>query len=384
MSSTVSEPTPLGVPGFVRTWDRFWFDPVKPTTLGLIRIFTGAIVLYVHLLYTFQLVEFFGPDGWVNLKTANLLRHESPVTHMSADWVFAPPGLPPDGSPERLALERYGDQWSGTDRRTVFVEGTPVWSVWFHVTDPTAMAWVHGFILLAMLMFTLGLCTRITSVLTWMGSLMFIHRSSTTLFGMDTMMNILLLYLMIGPSGAAYSLDRWLSHWWEKRKIRLSGLPAPVGVPPQPMRSARFALRLLQIHFCFIYMGSGLSKLLGSTWWGGTALWYTMANYEFAPFQFQLYHDYLIWLTGHRLLWEMMTSGGALFTLMLEIGFPFLVWIPRLRWLVICGAVMLHTGIAVTMGLTTFGMLMLCMLFAFLPVEAVEGVVARLGQRKKT
>ena len=55
----------------------------------------------------------------------------------------------------------------------------------------------------------------------------------------------------------------------------------------QPVKSvsANFALRLLQIHVCIIYAAAGLSKLPGAKWWDGTAIWYTIANFEFAPMQ---------------------------------------------------------------------------------------------------
>ena len=101
----------------------------------------------------------------------------------------------------------YFDYWT-YDRRVALYEGKPIFSVWFHVTDPTAMVVVHTLIGIVILMFTIGLYTRITSVLTWFGTLFYIHRCQQILFGMDTMSNILLLYLMIGPSGAAFSIDR--------------------------------------------------------------------------------------------------------------------------------------------------------------------------------
>ena len=69
-----------------------------------------------------------------------------------------------------------------------------------------------------MLMFTVGFCTRITSVLSWLGAVSYVHRSGVTVFGGDTMLNILLIYLMIAPAGAALSVDRLLAYWWRIRK----------------------------------------------------------------------------------------------------------------------------------------------------------------------
>ena len=54
-----------------------------------------------------------------------------------------------------------------------------------------------------------------------------------------------------------------------------------------------------------------------------------------------------------------------------EIGFAFLVWRPRTRWVMIGMAVILHGLIGLFMGLKTFSMIMLVMNMAFLrPEEA--------------
>src|SRR5262249_42407911 len=168
-------------------------------------------------------------------------------------------------------------------------QGLPSWSVYFHITDTTAIVACHIGFLIAMAMFTVGFATRVTSVLAWVGVISYIQRTPTTVFGMDTMMNILMVYLMIGPSGATLSVDRWIQKWRARKEGRE---PDPV----QPSVMANFAIRLMQVHFCFIYMASGLSKLQGPAWWNGTALWGTMANYSFAPMDWPAYKDFLAFL----------------------------------------------------------------------------------------
>ena len=69
------------------------------------------------------------------------------------------------------------------------------------------MALIHTGVLIAIFLFTIGLFTRVTSVLVWVATVGYIHRTQQVLFGMDTMMNILLVYLMIG-NWAALSVDR--------------------------------------------------------------------------------------------------------------------------------------------------------------------------------
>jgi hypothetical protein len=195
---------------------------------------------------------------------------------------------------------------------------------------------------------------------------------------MDTMMNILLIYLMVGPSGAALSVDRLISRWWAVRQARRNHLPIPPLSPPAPRVSANLALRLVQIHFCIIYLASGLSKLMGQPWWNGTAIWITMAVPEYWPLQIGYYQSLLKFLCDHRWLWETVMTGSVAYTLCTEISFPFLVWNRKLRWWMITLAVVLHTGIAMTMGLRTFSLLMLTMLCAFVPQEVVERWRSRL------
>ena len=63
-----------------------------------------------------------------------------------------------------------------------------------------------------------------------------------------------------------------------------------------------------------------------------------------------------------------MVNYGTLF---LEIGLPFLVW-GRLRPIIVMMAILLHTGIAILMGLNGFGLLMLCLLMSYMPAAVVR------------
>jgi Vitamin K-dependent gamma-carboxylase len=366
---------------FARGWNRFWFNPSDPTVLGLVRICCGLMTLYVHLAYTCDLQAFFGRNAWLSLETANEFRKEVPWVAPASTWE-EPSALPlPPDPDEREQVVHAMQRW-GIDPRLATAEGNRYASLWFHVTDPLWMGVVHCGILAVMFLFTIGYCTRITSVLTWLAALSYIQRSQVTVFGMDTMMNVILLYLMIGPSGAALSVDALL----RRRQAAWAGEP----YEPRPLVSANFALRLLQVHLCIIYLAAGLSKLQGVVWWNGTALWGTLANYEFTPLRFALYAGWLRWLCTHRWIWELVMTGGTMYTLALEIAFPFLIWQRPTRCLMITGAVLLHTGIALTMGLVGFGLFMFALLVSFIPAEAVRelmnhaGRLVPLGSRRTT
>jgi len=74
-------------------------------------------------------------------------------------------------------------------------------------------------------------------------------------------------------------------------------------------------------------------------------------------------------------------TGGSYFTLVVEISFTFLVWRKSTRWLILIGAVMLHTGIGLIMGLTTFSMTMMCLMLCFLPPETFHRALTALSSK---
>jgi hypothetical protein len=277
--------------------------------------------------------------------------------------------LPTDRA-ERDKKVDYLEYWNNEREKTIRV-GHNIFSVWFHITDPTQMAVVHGAILFSMLLFTLGLFTRVTSVIVWIAVVGYIHRTQQVLFGMDTMMNVLVFYLMIGNSGAALSLDRVIARYRAARASLArhgfidAATQAFLNAPPLS-RSAGFSLRLIQVHFCFIYVAAGFSKLKGAAWWNGNAIWDVMVNPEFTLMQYEWYEKSIRAFASIKPLYHttiILSSWGTLF---IEIAGPFLLW-TRLRWLIILIATAMHAAIGVLMGLNLFELLMVVMLVCFMP-----------------
>lgn len=533
--------TPTPARGWWRSWLDFWFAKGDPTVLGFMRIVTGCLVVYVHLVYSLDLSAFFGPDGWYGLNYVNRERKE--FAHVPPEWGWKEgprsaslPEVPYrkeavlkymrklleggrghlDGSlayidrlqrsgnnyavvegivyltqlslddrdraaqltvladeslRDKVAKSRVPDlrvpptpslaagmiaddrkkfaaeaaaffdtlpkgareedayargyilahlsemDWVGREAFTKFLRdlavltpeerekrldyleywnfdaplahrlGNPNFSIWFHVTDPVGMATAHTVALVIMVLFTLGLFTRVTSVLTWLAAVSYIHRTQQVLFGMDTMMNILLFYLMIGPSGAALSLDRWRA---KKRAIQASlarcgkideATQAYLERPPLSVM-AGFALRLVQVHFCFIYMAAGLSKLKGPAWWNTTAYWDTLANPEFTMVHFHWYEELLRTMVSSRPVYAVMSAFGVGMTFVCELGLPFLVW-TRMRPYIVMLGLMLHAGIAVFMGLWIFQLLMMALLLAYLPGQPIREYLFSNGKDGK-
>lgn len=331
-----------------RGLNSFFFKPSQPYTLAMIRIMAGLAIFYINLNWGAALMEFIGPRGWIDHDTMDMLRTTA---------IFEPPAV----------------RWDGKDlAETRPLEGVNSYSIFFHVTDQASIWRLHYLFLLLNLLFALGLFTRFTGVATWLASLSYIQRAQTSLFGMDTITSILLFYLMVAPCGRVWSMDRLLEIWRARRK----GLPVP---EVQATSEATFFQRLMQIHFAIIYFGAGTSKLMGASWWQGTALWSCLANYSFAPMQYDGYMTLLEYLVANRYIWELVMSFMAVFTLVLELGFPFAVWMPQARLPFMILAILFHTGIGILMGLRIFSFMMCVLVLSFARPEEVLGTFRYFG-----
>src|SRR6516225_200347 len=111
----------------VLAWNRFWFNPADPTTLGFVRICAGLMVFYIHLSYSFDLEALLSRDAWLDLATVDMLRHEQPLVPPFSGWEEAP-GLQPQTAEERA----YALKWGSNPKRVV-ARGQYLWSIWFHV-----------------------------------------------------------------------------------------------------------------------------------------------------------------------------------------------------------------------------------------------------------
>lgn len=314
----------------VRGWNRFWFVPVDPATLGLVRIFAGMMLLYTHLVWGLDLEGFFGNQGWLSPESMRA-------------YLFQPP---PD-----VTVEAAGQPWEQLPR----FAWAP--SHFWLVQSPAGMWTVHVIALVVFLLLTLGLFTRVVSVLAFLFALSYIHRVPAGTFGLDQINALLAMYLMVGPAGAWYSLDRLLAGW-----------RSPEALPPaEPRAGANIAIRLIQVHMCVIYFFAGASKLLGDSWWDGTAIWMSMANAEYQTID-------MYWLAWYPEWIDLAT----VVTVAWELFFCVLIW-PRLtRPLMLAGAVVLHLGIGICLGMMTFGLVMLIGCLAFVPPEVVRSIVDRL------
>jgi hypothetical protein len=136
-------------------WNTFWHTPADPTLLGLLRIATGLMLVYTHAVWGLALSAFFGPTSWLS---PSLVRSIEAGQFMYSFWPWL----------------------------------------------PAAWMWpVYALTMVIFVLFTVGLYTRVTSVLALITAISYAHRVPAALFGLDQINIMLTLYLAIGPSGAA-------------------------------------------------------------------------------------------------------------------------------------------------------------------------------------
>jgi hypothetical protein len=123
------------------------------------------------------------------------------------------------------------------------------------------------------------------------------------------------------------------------------------------------AMRLSQIQLCIVYGYSGLNKVQGAAWWKGEALWYILSNPQMAHLNFS-------WISHFPVLVVIATYS----TLFWEVYFPALVWVPKMRYPALIGGVLLHIGIGIVMGLTSFALMMIILYMLFLKADDAEKI----------
>lgn len=308
----------LPTSGFMASWNRFWFSAVDPRLICLMRLAVGLLLLYIYGTLAPSAMDYLGPRGWIDQQAIHQL------------------SLPDDQGWAEL------DGW------------TP--SLWFLTGSEPRARLLYVYLLLAIVSFTAGFCSRLSNLLVLIGHLSAVHRGSVFSYGVDNVLAMLLLYMLLAPTGSRYSLDAWIAGR-RGRTGKATGDPAGASV------GANLALRCIQLHMCVIYLCSGLSKLQGQYWWDGTAVWDVIMSNEIHFFD-------LRWVAQIGEFGVVTLSlFASFFTLAYEIGFPLLVWNRRLRPVFLLSAVLLHGGIAAMMGLWAFGSAMIIGCSSFVPLE---------------
>jgi hypothetical protein len=206
----------------VAAWERFWFEPRATSTLALVRIAFGIVVIGWTAALLPALSAMFGPDG--------LLDRQPSTTYAGGHWVWGLLGAFP---------------------------------------TQTAVIALLVMLMVSSVCLTVGYRTRLAALLVFVGVLSFERRNPFVFDSGDALIRIIALYIALSPAGAALSLDRW-------RRARHRFLEMPL--------RTQWGLRLLQIQLSVIYLSTVWAKTRGTTWNGGTAVSYAMRIEDIARF----------------------------------------------------------------------------------------------------
>jgi hypothetical protein len=225
--------------GLFAGWNRFWFAPQDAFGLHLVRVLTGLVLLAWLLPLSGHVQALFGLQGWFD-RQAYL-----EAARLGATEVPKPIG------------------WS-----LLYLAGA---------NDTALMAMYWGAIAILVL-FTLGVATRLTAVGAW---LVVVSFTATPLFDeeVDPLLHLLTLYLALGYLllGLYNGKLTWMERIFGPKSAMLFGrLLGRKNDASPPSVAANVAVRLIQVHFAVMIVTSGLTKLQVGEWWAGVPHWFLL------------------------------------------------------------------------------------------------------------
>jgi hypothetical protein len=322
--------------GLFASWTRFWFTPADPFGLNVLRVCAGLLFLYWLLPFAGSYSAFFGRQGWFD------------------SMAYAEASHIPNGI---LPPHLFG------------------WSLYLLSDNPLLPGLVYWGSIAVIVLFTLGVATRLTGVLTWVAVVS--HTANPALaYDADPLLVMLAFYLMAGY------LLLWLRDSQQSFVSRLLGA-SPLGVFQRlvgsekarpPSVGANLALRLFQVHFAIAMVISGLHKLQVKEWWTGLVAWFYLNQpFHTTPEQVQAYkpgaEDTLVYF-----------SLATYLFLAWQILFPLFAWRRSVRFILLGGAVLSWIAYSFFLPLPLFGPIFMIGSFAYITPAEWESVLGLLGR----
>jgi hypothetical protein len=224
----------------------------------------------------------------------------------------------------------------------------------FSLMDSMPYAWmaVAFFAVWAvvLVLLILGYRTKLMTILNFIIVLSVHERNVYVLTGADTVIRVMSFWIMFIPLGHYYSLDAIRKRW--ARYGRTHNL-ADLRMSERPRTAFAFPIRVVQLQIALVYVFTGYLKSTGNIWQNGDALFYV----------FQLHS--MVMPPGDWMAALMPSVGLKIFTYLFlvgELGFVFFVFSPigqpGARLIGLALVTMMHIGIAVTMAIPDFSIVM--------------------------
>ena len=266
-----------------KAWERFFFEPQSPTPMAVFRILYGTCVALTLILLHPEWMDWFGVHSWVTLQTMRT----------------AEPGL-------RLNL---------------------------FTVMPQNDAWIAAFFWIFLgfaILLTVGLWTRLSSIVVFLCLASIQQRNLYILHGGDVFLRVTGFFLMFAPAGAALSIDRL---------IRVRRKKEGAEIEPR----APWAQRMIQFELALLYFASFLWKIKGEPWLNGTALFYVFHIHSLQRFPLPGWTQQL-WIL------KLMTW----YTLVLEFSLGILIWFRPFRYPLLLLGLLFHLSIEYSLNIPMF------------------------------
>lgn len=191
----------------------------------------------------------------------------------------------------------------------------------------TAFFWIF---LSSAILLTAGLFTRINSVIVFLCLVSIQQRNLFITNSGDTFLRVTGFFLMFAPAGAVLSVDRLIRVW--------RGKEGSVAPPRSP-----WAQRMIQIELALLYFAAFCWKAKGPLWLHGTALYYVYHLDALKRFPVPA------WLLRPTTL-----KLGTWSALALEFSLGVLIWIKKLRYVLLAVGLLFHLFLEYSLNVPLF------------------------------
>jgi hypothetical protein len=328
---------PAPTSGLLAAWSRFWFAPRHAFGLHVVRLLTGILLLAWLLPLATDVQAFFGLQGWFDRRA------------------YVEAARLADGSPKVIG-------WS-----PIYLAGS----------NPKAISAFYWGSISVLALFTLGVATRWTSVLTWLVVVTFTANPAFDA-EVDPLLLLLTLYLALGYLllGLRDRQASWLTRvLGSSDTLLLGGIFRRRDEASYQSIAANLALRLIQVHLAIVIVTTGLHKLQFGDWWSGVAFWYPLHP------TLEVTRDRLVEMAPEASSYLAMLGIAAYATLAWELFFPVFAWRKNLaRIILVGGALAGWIGSAYIFHAPLFGSAIAIGCLSFL-TESEWALLARLLRR---
>lgn len=271
-----------------REWNRFFFAKQSPVPIALFRIAYGVLVIATLVSLRPDWFAWFGTHAWIRLSAMQTVE----------------PGT-------RLNLFTIIPQ-----------------------SDP----WIDAFFWFSLgsaLLLTIGLLTRINSVIVFLCLVSIHQRNLFITHGGDTFLRVAGFFLMFAPAGAAFSVDRLMRVGGRKR--------GEENAFNRPRPERPWAQRMIQIQLSLLYFAAFCSKVKSPAWLNGTALYYV---YHLDSLQRFPVPAWFLYPTALKLeSWSAMA---------LEFSLAVLIWVKELRYILLALGLLFHLWLEYSLNVSLF------------------------------